>query len=151
MSMDRYWPSNDIILKVILRDLDPNFQGTKFEMLLSRKRWELVQSASYHFYRYWYSTSNDTIVNVVLRDLGLHFQGQTISSYAIAINILCVQQMSRNICLDSYGPRRGVGLVSTLFLRTSRRPGQLQAHSASSWPCFIFNYFPQAEILYCKL
>ena len=40
-----YSPSNVTIANVLLRDLDLNFQGHKFETIISRKRWELLQKS----------------------------------------------------------------------------------------------------------
>ena len=36
-------------------DLDLNFQGQKFKILISRKRYELAQNAPYDVYAGWYS------------------------------------------------------------------------------------------------
>ena len=49
------------------------FKVTKFEMWISRKRWEITKN---DFYTGWYLPSNGTIANVILRGFDLIFQGQ---------------------------------------------------------------------------
>ena len=65
-------------LRMLYRDLDLNFQGHKFETLISRKQWELLHKCKIWLYKGWYSLSNSTFVNVILHNLDLHFQGQTL-------------------------------------------------------------------------
>ena len=47
----RYLPTNDVTANVELYDLDMNFQGDKFETLISRKHWELSRNV-------WYALKN---------------------------------------------------------------------------------------------
>ena len=69
----RYFPSSDIIDNIVRRNIDLNFQGKKFDMLISWKRWELSQTCviqllqSLIFANEWYR------YECVLRDPNLNF------------------------------------------------------------------------------
>ena len=90
------------------------FNVAKFEMWIFGKRRELEKMLKYNFYKGRYFPSNGTIVIVVVHNLDFHFQGQTFSCYAFAIKKCSGSGCPRQICLDSYGPRRGVALVILL-------------------------------------
>ena len=62
------------------------FKIMNFEMLISRKRWELAKVLKYDFYRGWYLPSNGNIANDVFHDLHQNFQGQTFQVAVWQIN-----------------------------------------------------------------
>ena len=76
---DVYWfwylSSNGVILNVILRTLDLLLKVRYlFQILISRKRWELTQNMWYDFYRFLYLPSNGAIPKLYTETLTYFFK-----------------------------------------------------------------------------
>ena len=59
-----------------LCDIDLLFEGQKLKILISMKRWDLVQKCTDDFERFEYLLTNDTIAKDTSNDLELLFQGK---------------------------------------------------------------------------
>ena len=80
-----YLSTNGTIANVVLCYLDLNFQGHKFELLISWKQLELLQKCVKWLLQRLIFAIEYTIVNVVLRDSNINFQCQIFSCYAFVM------------------------------------------------------------------
>ena len=64
--------------KIVLADIDLLFEGQKFRILISLKRWELAQNSSNDFCRCGYLLTNDTVTKITPNDFDQLFLTKTI-------------------------------------------------------------------------
>ena len=72
-------PSNGVVAKIILRDLDLLFDGQNLKTIISLKRQELARNAQNDFYIFVYLLTNDRIARFTHNDFDLLFQGKNMT------------------------------------------------------------------------
>ena len=123
----RFWylPSNGESANNVHHDLDYYFEGYEFwNVNISKEKVRASEKCSSMTFMETDICHRMGPLRMCTRDLYLQFQGQTFSCYAV-IKKCSGSGCSRQICLDSHGPRREVAPVqqtsSPAIITTLRR------------------------------
>ena len=71
-------PSNDVIAKNAIHDLDVLFEGQHFIVYTIRA---IAKKCEGDIYKFWYLPSNGVIAKIVLHDLNLLSEGKNLNFY----------------------------------------------------------------------